>query len=823
MRSGSWLVFTLILVCVTSLALGRQPGNSPRGPTAGGASASAPAARKPPTVSEDEEELRLVGLQVDGPSLVEFFRQRAAVPADPKGLQPWIRRLNDVDPEVRTRAAHRLLGRGTVALPLLRRVANDLGDPELADRAQHCIDLIERRSPTNVTPVAAVRLLLHRKPAGAVEALLAYLPTAESPALVEEVSRALTAMAYANEKPHAALLAALTDNMPLRRAVAASALAGKDHPEARPAVRKLLRDSKPLVRLRVALALASANDLDGVPVLIELLAEVVPPRDKPIEELLGRLAGDWAPTTPQGDDAVARRIRRAAWASWWRNSDSPALLAQMRRHTLSSSDQAKVLALIDKLGDDSFEVRQTASGALTEFGTLAIPLLRQATRSTDAERARRAETCLQDIADRGGKPLPEPVLRLLSLRQPAGAVEALLDYLPHAEIEHHRVEVRKALAALAVRAGRLEPALVRALADPLPGRRLAAAEAILAAGTLEQRAAVRKLLRDTDPSVRLRIAAALAGKREREAIPVLIELVAEESSDASGEAEEILYRLAGEGGPKVEPDRSTAGRRQRRDAWAAWWKQVAPSVNLGVLENHVPLLGYTLLVNNKQVLELDQDGKPRWIINNLPTPLDAHVLPGDRVLIAEFYSKRVTERDFQGAILWQKEGLEDHPVNVQRLANGNTFIATVNGLLEVDRAGKTVWSKPFPNLTAACKSRDGSITCLDGDGQCIRLSSVGKELKRFPSGGRPTYKSAIDVSADGRILIALHNQVSELDAEGKVLWQAPAPGITTATHLPNGHVLVAGGFRGVIMELDRSSKVVWESKPGQGGIRARRR
>ncbi len=417
-------------------------------------------------------------------------------------------------------------------------------------------------------PAAAARLLAHHKPAGAVEALLAYLPAAETPALVEEVARALTALAYPDDKPHAALLAALTDALPLRRAVAGSALAGKDHPQARPAVRKLLRDPRPLVRLRVALALAEANDLEGVPVLIDLLTEVAPPRDKPIEDLLRRLAGEWTPTPPAGDDAVARRIRRDSWAVWWRDSDGPALLAEVRSHTLSGKDQARVLDLIDKLGADDFEMRQNASGALTEFGARAVPLLRQARHSPDAERAKRAEECLKDIADRGSKPLPEPVLRLLRVRKPAGAVEALLDYLPFADNEQRKDEARKALVALAVREGRLDPALSRVLEDPLPLRRLAAAEAILAASPLEQRDAVRKLLRDADPLVRLRTAVALAVKRDREAIPVLIESLAEEPSDASGEAEELLSRLAGEGAPKVEPTGGTAGRRQRRDAWA---------------------------------------------------------------------------------------------------------------------------------------------------------------------------------------------------------------------------------------------------------------
>ncbi len=829
MRNESWSLSVVLLGIVVSAAPGQRinPGGAlPPLPAASVVPAApTPAAADLNPVAQDEQKLRTAGLRVDGPALVEFFRQRAQQTTDADGLNAWIRRLNDEDPAVRSRATRLLLGHGTAALPQLRRAANDLGDPELAGRVQRCIHLIEGEG-TTVVPAAAARLLVQRKPDGAVEALLAYLPAAETPPLVEEVAAALTALAYPGDKPHAALLKALTDELPLRRAVAGSALAGKEHPEARPAVRKLLRDPKALVRLRVALALAEASDLDGVPVLIGLLAEVPTPQHKPIENLLLRLAGEWGPITPQGDDEVARRIRRDAWAGWWRNSDGPALLAQVRRHVLGGKDRARVLALIEKLGDDDFQVRQIASTELIEFGALAVPLLREATRSTDAERARRAEECLKDIADKGGKPLPEPVLRLLSIRRPAGAVEALLDYLPFAENEQRSEETRRALAALALREGRLEPALVRALEDPLPLRRLAAAEAILAAGALEQRDNVRKLLRDAEPLVRHRVAVALALKRDREAIPVLIESLAEEPSDASAEAEEILYRLAGDGGPKSEPGGGTAGRRQRRDSWARWWKEAGSSVDLAVLDNHAHQLGYTLLAcySNHQVLELGRDGKPRWTITGVAGPVDAVVLPGDRVLIAEYGANRVTERDFKGHVLWQKEGLNGRPVNAQRLANGNTFIALDSGLLEVDRAGKTVWSQATPHLDAAHKSRDGSITCLESSGQCIRLSAAGKELKRFPSGRTGGFTSGLDVGG-GRILIAQpnENRVWELDAEGKVLWQAATPGIISATRLRNGHTLVAGNAQSSVIELDRAGKVVWEHKAGMQVFRARRR
>ncbi len=287
MRLAVCLVIAVCLLAVTfpALTLGEVP---PSGIAKTDADTSNQAER-------DEQTLRSAGLPTDGPALVEFFRQRARLDSDVEGLNDWIKRLGDAEPGVRARAVQGLVGRGTAALPLLRRVINDLGDPELTARARRCIQVIEgeRNAPL---PAAAARLLAHRKPAGAVEVLLTYLPAAEAGPIVEDVAGTLSALAYRDGKPHPALLQALNDSVPLRRAVAAAALCHKDRPEVWSAVRKLLNDSRPLVRLRVAMALVQADDLEAVPILIDLLAEVPPPHHKPAEELLRQLAGEWRQT-----------------------------------------------------------------------------------------------------------------------------------------------------------------------------------------------------------------------------------------------------------------------------------------------------------------------------------------------------------------------------------------------------------------------------------------------------------------------------------------------------------------------------------------------
>jgi HEAT repeat protein len=338
--------------------------------------------------------------------------------------------------------------------------------------------------------------------------------------------------------------------------------------------------------LRAALALAKAKDADAIPVLIDLIAEVSPAQRKTIEDVLQELAGAWAPRLPLvGEDDVSRRIRRDAWAGWWRRTDGPALLHEFRKRTLSPTDLERVQTLIRKLSDKSFAIREQATADLVAYGAAVVPLLREALKGTDLEQRRRAERCLRAVARDEARALPPAAARLLALRKPAGAVEALLDFLPWAEAEDLADEVQTALATLAVRDGQVDPALVRALGDAFPVRRAAAAEVL--AGDARQRAAVRKLLADPDPAVRLCAAVALVHARDKEAVPVLIDLAADLPSSKAWQAEELLQHLAGARAPQVGKD-GAAPRQQYRAAWQAWWKEHGGTVDLTKLHAAPP-------------------------------------------------------------------------------------------------------------------------------------------------------------------------------------------------------------------------------------------
>jgi HEAT repeat protein len=789
----------------------------------------------PAEPSADERLLKDAGIATDGATLLDFFRTRTGRDVSRDQLMALVRQLGDPDVKTRSQAAADLLSHGAVAIPVLRHAVNDLDNAEVAARARRCLELIDGPGGAAL-PVAAARLVAQRRPGGAAEVLLAYLPFSDDQTVIDEVGAALAGVAMRDGKANPALLKALDDPVPLRRATAATALCRTNLPEARTAVRKLLRDPRMMVRMHVALALAEQQDLEAIPVLIDLFADLPHSQCGPIEAVLHQLAGEWAPNPNlPGDDAISRKTRRDAWAGWWRNTDGPALLAEFRKRTLTPTERDRLLAMIHNLGDDVFAVREQANSDLVAYGALAVPLLREAARDGDPERMRRARDCVRLLGQQPSNALPTVAARLVSLRKPAGAVEVLLDYLPFADNETMTMEVQSALAALAMTDGKPDAVLMRALGDKLAVRRAVAAEALARSGGPEQRAAVCKLLEDADATVRFRTALALSAAGQKDAVPVLIGLLGEMSPDQSALALDFLHRLAGDKAPTVDRGSDDAGHRKFRDAWATWWKDNGASLEIPSHEIAPRLLGYTLVVLYTnggaagRVLELGRDGKPRWTIENVHGPVDAWVLGDNRVLIAEYNGNRVTERDFKGNIRWQKQNLGANVVNAQRMPNGNTFIATSNHLMEVDREGKSVFDHQIPTgVVAAARARNGHILYLSSQQavSCVRLDAAGKELKTFPANRDAAYTSGIDLLPNGNVLIAQpsRNMVTEFTPDGNKVWEATVPqGVTTATRLSNGHTLVASMGGNIVVELDRAGKAVWEHKDDMQPFRARRR
>src|SRR6185437_9378005 len=151
---------------------------------------------------------------------------------------------------------------------------------------------------------------------------------------------------------------------------------------------------------------------------------------------------------------------------------------------------------------------------------------------------------------------------------------ALLNYLPLADDDSVVQEIETALLAVGLRDGKLESALVRSLSDPLPIRRSISARVLCKIGGTPGRTAVRPLLKDARPSVRMQAALGLADTYDAEAVPVLIELVADLPPEGRKQVEAYLTELAGEWAVKTPQGNDTMAGRLRRELWAAWWRSM---------------------------------------------------------------------------------------------------------------------------------------------------------------------------------------------------------------------------------------------------------
>ena len=452
---------------------------------------------------------------------------------------------------------------------------------------------------------------------------------------------------------------------------------------------------------------------------------------------------------------------REAWLRWWRDTEGPGLLNELKKRTRPEVDPGKVHALVQKLGDNTFDARESAEKDLVGLGVPILPLLRQVYRDPpDLEARARIRACIETIEGENEKAKEEylprflALARLVALRKPPGAAEAILAYLPSQDEDGLREELQNALAAVAFSKGEANPVLLKALTDSSATRRIAAARALCTVPQPDHLEKARRLLQDADPAVRLAVALALAEARDPGALPALASFIAQAPADLAAQAEDFLSQLAGEAGPKDLPQ-GEVNREKRSAAWASW-AQTAKSnpavfgtTSTTARERVGPasggsLRGYTLLVQPQAntVTALGPDGKERWALTGLEGPSDAQVLANQHILVAE--TNRVTERDLRGTVLWKLEGIA--PVSVQRLPNGNTFIPCNDLLIEVDRRGKEVFRAMVGGIAAARRLPDGRIVAFDRE----RNHPTGQGRERGQAGSGDVWRSRLQRGAGQR-------------------------------------------------------------------------
>jgi HEAT repeat protein len=123
-----------------------------------------------PELDPDEQVLRAANIGTDEPGLLKYLEKRQPRKSTPEDVKRLIEQLGSQEFEARERASEQLRRMGRVVFPQLRQETMNR-DPEVARRAQRCIELIES-DRTGDLAIAALRLLDRRLGARATPALI---------------------------------------------------------------------------------------------------------------------------------------------------------------------------------------------------------------------------------------------------------------------------------------------------------------------------------------------------------------------------------------------------------------------------------------------------------------------------------------------------------------------------------------------------------------------------------------------------------------------------------------------------------------------------
>jgi HEAT repeat protein len=287
-------------------------------------------------IKADEKVLQEKNLKTDGPSLLEFFKQRTLNDAELFQVEALIQQLGANSFAKREVATAKLIARGPVIVPILKKYFDD-PDLEIAGRAKKCVANIEQKDYGVSVVRAAARLVADRKPAGGAEVMLEYLPFADNEAVAEDVRMTLAALARVGGKADPAIVKALTSKNEVIRSAAGEALALIKDAEHTKQIWKLLDDPKVLVQYRVALGLTLAENPKAVPKLIELVPKLDYGQASQVELMLIQMTGEkkWGaddapPKEPVGQSKESRQKFSEAWSKWWQTHSAQVNMARLK-------------------------------------------------------------------------------------------------------------------------------------------------------------------------------------------------------------------------------------------------------------------------------------------------------------------------------------------------------------------------------------------------------------------------------------------------------------------------------------------------------------
>jgi HEAT repeat protein len=350
-------------------------------------------------------------------------------------------------------------------------------------------------------------------------------------------------------------------------------------------------------------------------------------------------------------------------------TDSASLLAYLKVHAPAENDVPNLKLVVKQLGDDEFDLRQSAVTRLVSLGPIALPLLYERLNEDDVEVRRLAQECISRIEKHKDATLA--VVRKLSFRSSAGATPALLSFLTDATDEETEEVVWNALAAIAHKQAKVEAECEQMLQHKSVTRRTAVHFVLARYGDVGQRDQAAKGLESDSIAIRLRTAQGLLGAADERSVPALIELLVERDVTAAWQAEELLRWLAAEQSPRAlvgieAPD----GRQACQKAWQTWWKHREKRLHVRDREENFRRPGLILLSERVQD---DKDGRVCLVGCDSTSRCEWR---GSQAFIAA------------GKFIW-KQRIPD-PTVIAILPNGTSLVMSTGRVVTLNPSGRIV-------------------------------------------------------------------------------------------------------------------------------------
>jgi hypothetical protein len=230
---------------------------------------------------------------------------------------------------------------------------------------------------------------------------------------------------------------------------------------------------------------------------------------------------------------------------------------------------------------------------------------------------------------------------------------------------------------------------------------------------------------------------------------------------------------------------------------------------------HLGRIAYCMITTERQVVELDSEGKVAWR-RPVGQPWDIEIGADGARLVLDIQQRQLVEFDASGTERWRVDEIVAGCMSVARLPNGNLVLANPSQsrliIFDIKRKLEIASIAIADRPTDVQALSDERFLIVTQTGQAQEIDRTGQVHWRHAGLSRPMSARRLE---NGNTLIAEmgKNRVVEVDPHGKEAWTSGSIVYPyDAVRLPNGTTLVAG--RTGLVEIGADGKLLREIVKG---------